>query len=363
MATLHAFDALSKTPSWNEHSLAVLYGDEPFLKRQMIEAIGRHCNVDGGFPPTVFDGETAQWSDVLDAVSTRSLFDEGGHRFVIVEQADTFVSEYRERLEAEVSRKGAVGCLVLVVSLWPSNTRLYKQVDRDALQIDCRLPLKKNGKSIDELRVRDWIVAWSKSQFSVKLTSDGASCLMDLTGNSLGLAHQELGKVSLLVKPTEALDPERIHKLVGGWSQKTVWEIIDYAVDGRTAEALAQLDHLLSSDEPAQAMFAQISYSLRRFALAAERLASNQRRGIREPFDRSLVAGGFREWPAGALAEAEKRMRRVGRERAALMHRWLLQADLALKGSHASPHRARIVLEQLFLRLAAPSTAGPTPAT
>lgn len=350
MTTLHAFDVLQTPPDWNSHSLAVVFGDESFLKRQIVESLIRHCDSEAGFPPTVFDGSTAGWADVLDAVSTRSLFDEGGRRFVIVDPADDFVSEHRERLEGEVVRDNAIGCVVLVVGTWAANTRLYKAVDRSAMQVDCRLPLKK--KSVDEGRVRDWVIAWARGKFGLKLNAEGASCLLDLTSNSLGLVHQELGKVSLLVKPSETLDADRIHKLVGGWSQRTVWEIVDYALDGRTAEAIAQLDHLLASDEPAQALFAQISFVLRRFASAAERIESNQRLGIREPLEQSLLAVGFRDWPAGTMRAAEKRLGKVGRERARMLHRWLGQIDLSLKGSHAAPDRARWVLENLFLKLA-----------
>jgi DNA polymerase-3 subunit delta len=55
----------------------------------------------------------------------------------------------------------------------------------------------------------------------------------------------------------------------------------------------------------------------------------------------------------GALEENENRLRQIGRQRAEQLHRWLLEADLALKGSHSRDHRARLVLEQIIFRLAA----------
>ena len=56
----------------------------------------------------------------------------------------------------------------------------------------------------------------------------------------------------------------------------------------------------------------------------------------------------------------------LGRERAGRLLGWLLEADLALKGASSSPPRARLVLEQLIVRLskaAAPRQAGPAAST
>jgi DNA polymerase-3 subunit delta len=66
----------------------------------------------------------------------------------------------------------------------------------------------------------------------------------------------------------------------------------------------------------------------------------------------ALLQAGFRPWPADALAAAEKQLIQLGRDRAGRLLQWLLEADLAMKGSHSSSDRARFVLEMLFLRQA-----------
>ena len=45
------------------------------------------------------------------------------------------------------------------------------------------------------------------------------------------------------------------------------------------------------------------------------------------------------------------------------LYRWLLDADLAMKGSSSSPPRARLVLEQLLVKIAVSSNVslGPPP--
>jgi DNA polymerase-3 subunit delta len=52
------------------------------------------------------------------------------------------------------------------------------------------------------------------------------------------------------------------------------------------------------------------------------------------------------------LEKAERQLVQLGRARASRLYRWLLEADLALKGSHSSPPKARFVLEHLFARMA-----------
>jgi hypothetical protein len=56
-------------------------------------------------------------------------------------------------------------------------------------------------------------------------------------------------------------------------------------------------------------------------------------------------------------------MKRLGRHRAGELYRWLLDADLAMKGLSSSPPRARLILEQLLVKIAVSSdvSLGPPP--
>jgi hypothetical protein len=65
------------------------------------------------------------------------------------------------------------------------------------------------------------------------------------------------------------------------------------------------------------------------------------------------------------LSDAERQLRQIGRPRATQLTRWLLAADLAIKGHNSSDDRARIELERLIVRLAssAAENKGPRVAT
>jgi DNA polymerase-3 subunit delta len=137
--------------------------------------------------------------------------------------------------------------------------------------------------------------------------------------------------------------------MVGGWRAKTTWEMLDAALDGQPAAAMQQLDRLLASGENPVGLLAQISASLRRLAAATRLVLQAEAAGRRVALRPALEQAGIR---AFVLQKAEQQLRRLGRQRGGQLYRWLLEADLDLKGDSTIPPRH--ILERLVLRLAAP---------
>jgi hypothetical protein len=94
----------------------------------------------------------------------------------------------------------------------------------------------------------------------------------------------------------------------------------------------------------------QIASSLRRFATAIELIESAEARRERLPLRNALAQAGVLPFK---LNDAERQLRQIGRSRARELTRWLLAADLAIKGHNSSDDRARIELERLIVRLSA----------
>jgi DNA polymerase III delta subunit len=119
-----------------------------------------------------------------------------------------------------------------------------------------------------------------------------------------------------------------------------------------------QLDRLLLAGEAPVALLAQISASLRLLAAAARIVvqAETARRAI--SLRQALQQAGVKPFLLGKI---EPQLRKLGRTRAGQLYRWLLEADLALKGSSSSPARSRLVLETLIVRLSAPASAQKQP--
>ena len=349
--TLHAFDYLDAEDL--SPAVCAVFGDEPFLKRLVIQHLSRLLCGEEQALWQRFEGPEVEWRDISDELATRSLFGDE-RRLVLVDNADKFVSANRGQLEDYVARPHSNSVLLLEVGTWASNTKLYKALNKTGLQIDCRPPEKAVGrrKVPDTRRLRQWLIAWTSKQHRVQLGEQASELLLDLIGPELGLLDQALAKLSLFIEVGGEITTQLVTDVVGGWRTKTIWELIDAAADGNAAEALKQLDQLLLSGEAPIALFGQIAWSLRRFA-AATRIYEQSEHGRRRiGLGDALVQAGVAHWNRAALERAESQLKQLGRHRAGQLYGWLLELDLALKGTHSTPDRARLALEQLLARMA-----------
>jgi DNA polymerase-3 subunit delta len=142
---------------------------------------------------------------------------------------------------------------------------------------------------------------------------------------------------------------ELVRNNVGGWRARTTWDMIDAIADGRAAAALAQLERLIASGEKPHGLLPQMASTLRRFSTATELIDEAEARRQRLPLRNALSQAGM---PPFKLTDAERQLRQIGRSRAKLLTRWLLAADLAIKGHNSADDAARIELERLIVRLA-----------
>jgi DNA polymerase III subunit delta len=336
-----ALDYLANPAKYPAKPVCAAFGNEAFLRRQAILALKAAVlgGDDADFSLTSFEGRDTLFRDVHEVLSTVAMFG-GDRRMAVVENADDFVSQYRPQLEDYVAKPSRTGVLVLDLDSLPSNTRLYKAIAAAGLLIDCAAP--------SPARLTKWLVDWGKEHHRVSLAPAAADTLVELIGPELGLLDQELAKLALVAGDDRKITPELVSSSVGGWRVRTAWEMLDAALDGQLAEAMLQLDRLFSSGEQPIGILAQISASLRRHA-AATRLvlqaeAAKRRVNLRDVLEQA----GVRSF---VVQKAERQLRRLGRQRGAQLYRWLLQADLDIKGESAmSP---RLILERLIVRLAA----------
>ena len=340
---IDALDYIAHPEKHPAPAVCVLFGDEPFLQRQVLAKLRQQVvkSEDGEFSVALLDGDEVELRVVFDELSTASLFG-GGQRLVIVEDADEFVTANRAALEQYVAKPKRGSVLVLVVKTWPANTRLAKAVVESGMPVECKCP--------PPAKLAKWLVAWSKQQHGAKLEPGAADVLIEHVEPDLGLLDQELAKLASLAGEGGSITPELVDQAVGGWRAKTAWDLLDAALDGKTSEALIQLDRLLLSGEVPIALMGQLGASLRRMAAAVRLLEQAELTGRRGNLRQALEQAGVKPF---VLSKAEGQLRRLGRVRAAQLYHWLLEADLALKGTSSSPTRARLLLEEFVVRLSA----------
>jgi len=342
-----ALDYLAHAAKHPACAVCVLFGDESFLKRQVLGELKEQVlsGDDAEFSAATFSGREAAMRDITDALATRALFG-GGRNLVIVEEADEFVSQNRPALELYVARPKSASVLVLEVKTWPSTTKLFKTLAETGLQIECKFP--------PPAKALKWLASWSQQKHQARLEPAAAELMLETVEPEMGLLDQELAKLAALAGEGGTITADMVHEVVGGWRARTAWDMLDAALAGDTRPALVQLDRLLLSGEVPIALLGQISASLRRFA-AATRLVE-QAEATRRPISlrQALEQAGLKPF---LLGKAEGQLRQMGRVRASKLYHWLLDADLALKGTSSSPVRSRLVLEELIVRLSAPTAS------
>ncbi len=339
---LKATDYLASPEKHPAQAVCVVFGSETFLKRHALARLRDFVlgPGEGDFSSATFDGTEVELRDVLDELSTVAMFG-AGQRLVVVEDAADFVTRFRAQLEEYVDRPRRTGVLVLETRTWPGNTRLAKAVARSGLAIDCT--------PLDGRQVVRWIRTWARQAHGVEIAPAAADQLVELAGSELGLIDQELAKLALAVPAGEKVQPEQVAALCGSWRSKTTWDMLDATLDGNLQDALVQLDRLLLAGESPVGILAQVSASLRRLAAATCLVLAAEAAGRGLAVREALAQAGVKPF---AIHKSERHLRRLGRERGARLFRWLLQADLDLKGESAMP--ARLILERLIIRLGSP---------
>ena len=346
-AVASAVDFLAQPDKHAPGPVCAVMGDETFLKREVLSALRAQVLGDdeGEFSLTTFTGRDVQLRDVLDALGTTMLFG-SGRRLVIVEEADTFVTEHRSELELYVERPHTGGVLVLEVKTWPSNTRLAKAVAAAGLTVEC--------KSLNENQVKRWLAQRATAKHKLRLDAAAADMLLELLPPELGILAQELDKLSLLAGATGHIDETLVADNVGGWRTRTTWDMVDAIAEGRARDAIEQLHRLITAGEKPQGIFPQMSHTLRQFANATRLIEAAEAAGSRMAVGAALQQAGV---PPFKLATAERQLRQIGRERAKQLARWLLAADLAMKGYNSADARARMEIERLIVRLSAAASS------
>lgn len=347
-AAKHAFEFCAGKIEGSYPVAVGCFGSDDFLRRMAIKKLISSSGLDEE-TIRVYDGEEASWRDVHDELATRSLFDTDGLKIAIVRSADKFITKNREALERWVQKAQPDATLILEIQTLPANTTLYKLISKNGWLVNCTPPRKASyGSPTDEKAMQKWIEQWALSKHSVKLTARQTALIVERVGDVCGLIDCEIAKLALFADEQGHVSDERLTEMVGGWRTQTTWDISDAIADGKTGWALEQLDKLFTAGQNAIGLFAQLSWSLRRFGLAAHLIEQSERNNQRLSIQTALEMAGFNKFD---LAKNETRLKRIGRQRARMLLTWLVDLELKLKGSHSGEDRARLALESLILRL------------
>jgi DNA polymerase III delta subunit len=213
-----------------------LVGGDLFLQ---LEKLSELLKAAGGQVQRIdVDGETAQLGDVLDELRSFAMF--SASKFVVVRDADDFVSRFREPLEEYCAQPSASSVLVLRLSSLPKGQRIYKQISATGQVHDCEPP--KN--------LTPWIIERGKRIHKITIKPDAAELLKELIGADLGRLDNELAKLALVTSGT--VDIQAVTGAVAFQRDQQLFDMTNEVAAGNTAHALRRWRQLCQLDSSAE---------------------------------------------------------------------------------------------------------------
>jgi DNA polymerase-3 subunit delta len=194
------------------------------------------------------------------------------------------------------------------------------------------------------------LTGYVAKQHGTKLSAEAADALVEMLGDEIGMLDTEIAKLALYVEPGATIDEALVRDVVAGWQGKTVWQITDAIAAGDAAEAIRQLDKLMTGGQRPIALLPQIAWSLRKLGMATAVVEYMERSGRRWRLEDAVAQTGLKR-PAD-ISRVASQLKAMRRQRGKQLLPWLLDADLRLKGTHSADGRDRFLLEQLVMKLA-----------
>lgn len=330
---MHATQFLPLKTTDRPAPVAVMFGEESHLKQQCLAKLSQlvlGTGPDAAVGLVKFPGKDVELKAVKTELQTVGMF--ASSRLVVVEDADDFVTKFREGLEAYCLKPASRSVLVLDCKSWKSNTRLAKKIAESGLELDCG--------ELAAGALQKWLVDQAAHEHQKQLSRDAASLMVELAGTGLGQLSQELGKLVSYVGDRPQIKPDDVRQLVGGWKAEETWTMTNAVRDGDIATALTCLNKLLHAGEAPQKILGGLVYIFKKFAVVTE--LTRQKMGMKDALKEAGVF--FREYD-----QAERYLKRLGRARADQLFGRLAEADRDLKGGSRLPERLQ--LEQLLLWL------------
>ncbi|HSV15075.1 MAG TPA: DNA polymerase III subunit delta [Tepidisphaeraceae bacterium] len=252
-----------------------LVGSDSFLQLQKLALILDRAPK--GSQRIDIDGERADLAEVLDELRSFAMFGDG--KVVVVQNADAFLTRFREQLEEYVAHPSDSATLVLRLSSLPSNQRIYKAIAKTG-QIEPCEPPKDLAK---------WITEQAKQAHQVTISPDAARMLADLIGDDMGRLDNELAKLALSATNGK-IDPENVATSVAFQREQQMSEMTNALAAGRAADAVKKWRQLIQGDPSAE--FRAVTWLA--IWLTNVRKALAMRKQGMQPF---AIAQALRIWP------------------------------------------------------------------
>ncbi len=296
--------ARAKTPP-----VVVLFGDEEYQKSKTLTTLIDELlppEIDRGMALSIYDGGQREeyggpvLAQVMDDLRTLPFL--APHRVVVVREAESFISEHRDKLERYVERPAPTGYLILETKSFPKTTRLHKAVvAAGGRVVECR---KMNNRGLAEFVVEE------AASFDKRIDRPAVGTLLDLIGAEQGMLAAEVEKLALFVGDRPTISREDVHTLIGQTREEKIFAVMDAAAAGELEAALRLWRQVLATDSAAVfRAVGGLAFVLRRWLMAQRMRAEGA--SVRTIAPKVMMWGRERELDALLQRLSEPRMKRL----------------------------------------------------
>lgn len=224
----------------------IIYGKEPFLIQEHSAELTRvlrdiHEDVD----VLRFEGDICALADVFDELRSIGLMMQ--HKLIIVDKADTFISNFRESLVRYL--EGPESTSTLLLRSEKINTGNFeKQVKKIGQLIKCEEP--------KYAECAQFISKHVETVHDRKIEPKAASLLLEKIGTNLSRLASELAKLAISGDTTGPITLKDVEVMVGRSSEDDAWAIQEAMLTGDAERSLSELRELLDyARQPSQLVF------------------------------------------------------------------------------------------------------------
>ena len=215
----------------------LLYGDEPYLKKQYEDKLIKAIVSDDTMNYSYFDKESVSVKEIMSIGDTLPFFAE--KRLIVVENSGFFKSS-NDELAIYIKNMPDYLIIIFVEEQIDKRNKLYKSVSETGYVSEM------NAQPVSVLR------KWIKGLFHAEnkeITGDAVTCLLDRTGASMNLIKQEIEKLVTYVDNRPVIEKHDVEAVCSTQTVSRIFEMISAIGEKNQQKALKLYYDLLTLKE------------------------------------------------------------------------------------------------------------------
>ena len=222
----------------------LLYGDEPYLKKQYEDKLIKAVVSDDTMNYSFFDKESVSVKEIMSIGDTLPFFAE--KRLIVVENSGFFKSS-NDELAMYIKNMPDYLIIIFVEEQIDKRNKLYKSVSETGYVSEM------NAQPVSVL------TKWIKGLFNAEnkeITGEAVTCLLDRTGASMNLIKQEIKKLVTYVDNRPVIEKHDVEAVCSTQTVSRIFEMISAIGEKNQQKALnLYYDLLTLKEKPMSILF------------------------------------------------------------------------------------------------------------